>query len=84
VGGSSQDRSSTTGSLEEIDSLDAPVELVRRRRGLYVRWLRGPEEDGEERSCDHASGLELPRLAVSPWTRPGGGRCRRMHGSPGR
>ena len=70
-GSSAQDRSSAAGALDEIDSLDALVELVRRRRGLYVRWSRGPEEDGHERSRDHASGLELPGLAANPLDPPG-------------
>jgi hypothetical protein len=52
------------------------ADLVRARRGLFVRWSKGPDADRNEVSCDHASGLELPGLAVNPldppgwWTRP--------------
>lgn len=60
----------------EISSLDELTALVASRRGLYVRWSRGPEDDAGERSRDHASGLELPGLAANPldppawWTLP--------------
>ena len=73
---STHDRSRAPRALVEIHTLGELVELVGRRRGLYVRWSRGPEDDAHERSCDHASGLELPGLAANPldpprwWTLP--------------
>lgn len=62
--------------LPEVTSLAELARLAGERPGLFVRWSRGPEADADERSCDHASGLELPGLAVNPltpprwWTRP--------------
>jgi hypothetical protein len=56
---------SAIGSLREL------ADLVGRRPGLYVRWSRGPEHDADERSRDHASGLDLPGLAANPLDPPG-------------
>jgi Family of unknown function (DUF6098) len=61
----------TVDELPELGSLDALVALVEWRSGLFVRWSRGPGNDGHERSRDHASGLDLPGLAVNPLTPPG-------------
>lgn len=57
--------------LPVLADLAALVRLVASRPGLYVRWSRGPESDAAERSCDHATGLELPGLAVNPLDPPG-------------
>jgi hypothetical protein len=63
-------------TLREVTSLDELAHLVRPGPRLFVRWLKGPDSDRHETSCDHASGLELPGLAVNPlepptwWTRP--------------
>jgi hypothetical protein len=65
-----------TLSLPELHSLAALAELVEAQPDLFVRWSKGPDDDAEERSRDHASGLELPGLAVNPlhpprwWTLP--------------
>jgi hypothetical protein len=46
------------------------------RGPLYVRYSRGPADDGDGGSIDTESGLELPGLSVNPldpepwWTRP--------------
>lgn len=62
--------------LPEISTLEALVALVEWRPGLFVRWSTGPDHDASERSRDHASGLDLPGLAVNPldpprwWTLP--------------
>lgn len=46
-------------------------ELTGRRTDVFVRWSTGPDDDAEERSVDHASGLELPGLSVTTLTPPG-------------
>jgi hypothetical protein len=56
--------------LSEVASLAARSKLVAERPGLFVRWSKGPEHDGDERSTDYATGLTLPGLAVSPLTPP--------------
>lgn len=56
--------------VRELERLDELAELVRRRPGLFVRWSAGPTADQDERSCDVASGLVLPGLAVNPLTPP--------------
>lgn len=63
-------------TLREVSSLDELAHLVRAGPRLFVRWSKGPDRDRDETSRDHASGLELPGLAVNPlnppswWTRP--------------
>jgi hypothetical protein len=57
-------------ALPELGSLEELAALVEREPNLFVRWSTGPEEDAGERSRDHASGLELPGLAVNPLTPP--------------
>lgn len=65
-----------TATFPELRSLDELADLVRARTGLFVRWSKGPDSDRGETSRDHASGLDMPGLAVSPldppswWTRP--------------
>lgn len=63
---------SETPELPEVRSLAALADLVERpgQPELFVRWSKGPENDAEERSRDHASGLTLPGLAVNPLTPP--------------
>jgi Family of unknown function (DUF6098) len=62
--------------LSEITDLRELAELVGRYEALYVRWSRGPASDAGQCSRDHASGLDMPGLAVNPltppswWTRP--------------
>lgn len=56
--------------LPEVASLTALSKLVVERPGLFVRWSKGPDHDGGERSTDYATGLTLPGLAVSPLTPP--------------
>jgi hypothetical protein len=60
----------TVEDLPEVGSLEGLVALVQWRPGLFVRWSRGPEHDSHGRSRDHASGLELPGLAVNPLSPP--------------
>jgi hypothetical protein len=55
----------------EIDTLDELTTLVASWPGLHVRWSRGPEDDADETSRDHASGLDLPGLAANPLDPPG-------------
>lgn len=64
----------TVASLEELSL------LVGDRRDLYLRWSHGPEADGDGRSRDELTGVELPGLSVSallvePWW---GERSRRL------
>jgi hypothetical protein len=62
--------------LPLVRSLDALAELVGAKAGLFVRWSKGPDHDRGQTSRDHASGLDMPGLAVNPldppswWTRP--------------
>lgn len=56
--------------LPEIDRLADVARVVERYPELYVRWSKGPDSDAEETSCDHASGLDLPGLAVNPMNPP--------------
>jgi hypothetical protein len=69
--------SDTNGEdLPEVTDLRGLARLVARYPALYVRWSRGPGSDAGEGSRDHASGLDMPGLAVNPltpptwWTRP--------------
>jgi Family of unknown function (DUF6098) len=55
----------------EIGTLDELTDLVASRPGLHVRWSRGPDDDADETSRDHASGLDLPGLAANPLDPPG-------------
>jgi hypothetical protein len=70
------DESRGTGGLPVLRSLAEVAEVVQRRRGVCVRFSRGPEWDRGEASVDYESGLELPGLSVNPlspepwWTRP--------------
>jgi Family of unknown function (DUF6098) len=71
------DADAVRDDLPEVGDLRELVELVGRSpTTVYVRWSRGPASDAGECSHDHASGLDLPGLAVNPltppswWTRP--------------
>jgi hypothetical protein len=57
--------------LPELHDLGELADLVARHPDLFVRWSQGPEHDAGERSHDHASGLDLPGLAVNPLNPPG-------------
>jgi Family of unknown function (DUF6098) len=57
-------------TMPRLDELMQLVDLVTARPGLVVRWSAGPGPDDEETSCDPASGLELPGLAVNPLSPP--------------
>ncbi|AYN43084.1 hypothetical protein D9753_34105 [Streptomyces dangxiongensis] len=57
---------STTAELPTLTSLDELARLVTGRRGLYVRWSRGPERDLPRMSSkDDLTGIRLPGLSVS-------------------
>ncbi|MEU0057592.1 DUF6098 family protein [Streptomyces sp. NPDC006334] len=56
----------TNAELPTVSSLDELARLVTRRRGLYVRWSRGPEHDLPHASSkDDLTGLRLPGLSAS-------------------
>jgi len=55
----------------EISNLDELTALIASRPGLHVRWSRGPEQDADQQSRDHATGLDLPGLAANPLDPPG-------------
>jgi hypothetical protein len=57
--------------LPELDSLATLATVVTRRPGMFVRWSKGPSSDSTEQSRDHATGLDLPGLAVNPLDPPG-------------
>jgi hypothetical protein len=58
--------------VETLEDLADLVErLTDRHTDVFVRWSTGPNDDAEERSVDHASGLELPGLSVNTLTPPG-------------
>lgn len=53
--------------MTTIGSLDELADLLARRRGLYVRWSRGPHADLPELSSrDELTGVELPGLSANP------------------
>jgi len=58
-----------------LAALDELTDLVAVRPGLHIRYSKGPQHDGDERSRDYESGLELPGLSANPldpprwWTR---------------
>jgi hypothetical protein len=54
-------------TMPVFDSLDTLTRLVTGRRGLYVRWSRGPEQDLRDvSSTDDLTGVPLPGLSASP------------------
>ncbi|MEV5936755.1 DUF6098 family protein [Streptomyces sp. NPDC052079] len=56
-----------TVDLPTFSSLDELTRLITRRRGLYVRWSRGPQRDlPRTSSTDDLTGVELPGLSASP------------------
>ncbi|MFF8031523.1 MULTISPECIES: DUF6098 family protein [unclassified Streptomyces] len=53
--------------LPTLASLDEVADLVTRRRGLYVRWSRGPQCDlPTVTSTDDLTGMKLPGLSATP------------------
>ncbi|MFI8193865.1 DUF6098 family protein [Streptomyces sp. NPDC085946] len=57
---------STTASLPTFTSLNELTRLVTSRRGLYVRWSRGPQHDlPDATSTDDLTGMKLPGLSAS-------------------
>jgi hypothetical protein len=53
--------------LPTFTSLDELARLVTGRRGLYVRWSRGPHVDlSDVSSTDELTGVKLPGLSASP------------------
>ena len=66
----------TKDDLPCLRRLDELAGLVRQRRGLFVRYSKGPDHDRDKTSRDYESGLELPGLSTNPldpetwWTRP--------------
>jgi hypothetical protein len=57
----------TTADLPAFVSLDELTELLAERRGLYVRWSLGPEQDlNDMSSTDDLTGVEMPGLSASP------------------
>ncbi|RSM57858.1 hypothetical protein DMH03_26280 [Amycolatopsis sp. WAC 01376] len=51
--------------MQQLESLGELAALVRRRKGLYVRWAPSPEHrPGTSR--DELTGTELPGLSVNP------------------
>ncbi|GAA2458352.1 DUF6098 family protein [Streptomyces glaucus] len=58
---------STTANLPTFAGLDELARLVTGRRGLYVRWSRGPERDlPDVTSTDDLTGVKLPGLSATP------------------
>jgi len=60
---------SATGAdvLPVLRSLKELAELVERDEGLFVRWSRGPEADGETAtSTDDLTGVSMPGLSANP------------------
>ncbi|MFE0810420.1 DUF6098 family protein [Streptomyces sp. NPDC058794] len=53
--------------LPVVRSLDELTDLVRRHRGLYVRWSRGPGTDlADVSSTDELTGVSMPGLSANP------------------
>lgn len=53
--------------MSTFSSLHDVAALVAARRGLYVRWSLGPEQDlAEMSSTDGLTGVALPGLSASP------------------
>lgn len=56
-----------TADLPTFGNLDELARLITHRRGLYVRWSRGPESDlPRASSTDDLTGIKLPGLSASP------------------
>ncbi|UYQ60229.1 DUF6098 family protein [Streptomyces peucetius] len=59
--------SKSTQTMPVFDSLAALTRVVTDRRGLYVRWSRGPGQDLRDvSSTDDLTGVPLPGLSASP------------------
>ncbi|WP_030570603.1 DUF6098 family protein [Streptomyces aureocirculatus] len=55
-----------TERLPTFAGLDELTRLVTSRRGLYVRWSRGPQHDlPEAASTDDLTGVKLPGLSAN-------------------
>ncbi|CAM5327981.1 hypothetical protein SALBM135S_02630 [Streptomyces alboniger] len=53
-------------NLPTLTGLDELTRLVTSRRGLYVRWSRGPHHDlPETASTDDLTGVRLPGLSAN-------------------
>ncbi|CQR65956.1 DUF6098 family protein [Streptomyces leeuwenhoekii] len=58
---------SASGDLPVVRTLAELTGLVERRRGLYVRWSRGPETDlTDVSSKDELTGTPMPGLSANP------------------
>ncbi|MFE9775221.1 DUF6098 family protein [Streptomyces sp. NPDC005931] len=58
---------SPADELPVVRTLAELTDLVRRRRGLYVRWSRGPETDLRHvSSTDDLTGVQMPGLSANP------------------
>ncbi|MFB0614524.1 DUF6098 family protein [Streptomyces sp. AGS-58] len=58
---------STADDLPVVSTLDQVARLVERRRGLYVRWSRGPATDLDHvSSTDELTGVPMPGLSANP------------------
>ncbi|MBL1084691.1 hypothetical protein JK359_22425 [Streptomyces actinomycinicus] len=58
---------STTENLPVVTTLGEVARLVERRRGLYVRWSKGPDTDLEKvSSVDELTGVPMPGLSANP------------------
>ncbi len=62
--------SSSLDDLPKLDSLGTLATVVTRRPRMFVRCSKGPASDATEQSRDHATGLDLPGLAVNPLDPP--------------
>ncbi|MFI9803476.1 DUF6098 family protein [Streptomyces sp. NPDC052301] len=57
----------TAEDLPLVSTLAAVAGLVRRRRGLYVRWSKGPRTDLDAvSSTDELTGVPMPGLSANP------------------
>lgn len=57
---------SQTECLPTLSGLDELTRLVTGRRGLYVRWSRGPRHDlPETASTDDLTGVKMPGLSAN-------------------
>ncbi len=52
--------------LPTLRTLTELVDLVTHRRGLFVRWSRGPEADARGQSRDDLTGTRMSGLSANP------------------
>jgi hypothetical protein len=58
---------STPDDLPVMPTLAAVARLVEQRRGLYVRWSKGPGTDLDKvSSIDELTGVRMPGLSANP------------------